>query len=55
MIDDLYTNYLEEKSLFLESGIPEEVQSIRESLDTNTEFAKHSPHSMAEALVGISK
>lgn len=33
-----------------DTGIPAEVQSIRESLDTGTEFGQVSMHSMAEAL-----
>jgi len=51
LCDALYTNHLlGTEGLFIKSGIPSEMSSIRESLDTGTEFAPCSPHSTAAVL-----
>jgi phosphatidylinositol-bisphosphatase len=43
---------MDEEDLFLESGDQEEMERIREALDTGTEFGKvDNPHSMAETLL----
>lgn len=52
IVDYLYKNALEEEDLFLESGDQEEIEAIREALDTGSEFNKiENIHSMAETLV----
>ena len=39
------------KDLFISSGHIDEIRAIREALDLGQEFARHSPYSMAEALL----
>jgi inositol polyphosphate 5-phosphatase INPP5B/F len=50
MVDAIYQRGLQERNLFLTQGNPAEVQTIRESVDTGTEFDACSVYSMADAL-----
>eukprot|EP00743_Colponemidia_sp_Colp-15_P007681 GILK01008315.1.p1 GENE.GILK01008315.1~~GILK01008315.1.p1 ORF type:complete len:980 (+),score=193.72 GILK01008315.1:42-2981(+) len=51
MIDYLYTFGLQEKGLFAETGIEDQMQSIRECIDSGAEFEAFSIHSMSETLL----
>lgn len=52
IVDYIYKNCMDEEDLFLESGDQEEMERIREALDTGAEFGKvDNPHSMAETLL----
>jgi inositol polyphosphate 5-phosphatase INPP5B/F len=51
MLDAIYEKGLSTPHLFVETGIPEEIQQIRESLDTGGQFQQQfSIHSYAEVL-----
>eukprot|EP01133_Synstelium_polycarpum_P001192 gene1192-1373_t len=51
IVDYIYSNGMREESLFLESGVLSEMESIRESIDNGTPFGTFSIHSMAETLI----
>ncbi|KAL6061671.1 phosphoinositide 5-phosphatase [Balamuthia mandrillaris] len=53
MVDYLYQNGMDEEEIFLQAGIPSEMDQIREILDTGASFDGYTGgnHSMAETLV----
>jgi len=52
IIDYIYRKGMDQSNLFLQSGIPSEMQGIRECLDTGESFEKQVDiHSMAETLI----
>ena len=50
LVDAIYQRGLQERNLFLTQGNPVEVERIRESLDTGSEFEPCSVYSLADAL-----
>jgi phosphatidylinositol-bisphosphatase len=53
IIDAIYERGLDERDLFSMVGDPEEVVTIRESLDTGVPFDRMSVHSFAEVLISF--
>lgn len=53
IVDAIYGKGLNQKELFSASGYEEEVQNIRESLDTGTSFGDFHIHSMTDVLVSF--
>ena len=53
ILDAIYAKGLQEKDLFCISGFKEEVDAIRECLDTNEPFGDYRIHSMADTLVSF--
>ena len=53
IIDAIYERGLDERDLFSMAGDPEEVVTIRESLDTGAPFDRMSVHSFAEVLTSF--
>ena len=53
IIDAIYERGLDERDLFSTPGSPDEVNQIRECLDTGASFENFSVHSMAEVLISF--
>jgi phosphatidylinositol-bisphosphatase len=53
VIDAIYQKGLHNKDLFTTSGLPDEMNEIRECLDTGSAFGEFNIHSMAETLISF--
>lgn len=53
IIDAIYEKGVGEPHLFVEQGVPEEVNRIRECLDTGSRFGQFKIHSYADALISF--
>jgi len=55
IVDYIFRHGMDHAGLFITGGKQEEIDKIRECLDTGQEFAKYSMHSMGEVLIAFLK
>ncbi|KAH3759590.1 inositol 5-phosphatase 4 [Pelomyxa schiedti] len=51
VVDVLFRKSMDQKGIFTQSGTPDDLDRLRECLDTGAGFDDFSPHTMAEALL----